>query len=81
MFRTFSGSWRFEEKDGGCEVHFRYNFTCRPKLLARPTACGPRTPRLLRWTPAEWHAPLPQHWFRGEGSNPYMQDQNLPSYH
>ena len=19
--------------------------------------------------------------FRGEGSNPYMQDQNLPSYH
>jgi len=36
IFRTFSGSWRFEEKDGGCEVHFRYNFSCRPKLLARP---------------------------------------------
>lgn len=34
FFRTFSGAWRFEERDGGCDVHFRYNFTCRPRLLA-----------------------------------------------
>ncbi|MGB8860877.1 MAG: SRPBCC family protein [Ilumatobacteraceae bacterium] len=34
FFRTFSGAWRFEERDDGCDVHFRYNFTCRPRLLA-----------------------------------------------
>jgi Polyketide cyclase / dehydrase and lipid transport len=35
MFRTFSGSWRYAEVDAATtEVAFRYNFTCRPKLLA-----------------------------------------------
>lgn len=43
IFRTFSASWRFGERDGGCEVHFRYNFTCRPKWLA------PVMERVGRW--------------------------------
>jgi ribosome-associated toxin RatA of RatAB toxin-antitoxin module len=35
IFRTFSGSWRFAEvAPDVTEVAFRYNFTCRPKLLA-----------------------------------------------
>ena len=34
MFTLFSGSWRFVElAPDRTEVHFRYNFTCRPKLL------------------------------------------------
>lgn len=36
IFRTFSGAWRFDTTETGCTVHFRYNFTCQPKLLARP---------------------------------------------
>ena len=35
LFRTFSGSWRFAERDDGrVDVAFRYNFTCAPKFLA-----------------------------------------------
>lgn len=35
LFRTFSGSWRFAERDDGrVTVAFRYNFTCAPKILA-----------------------------------------------
>lgn len=35
IFRTFSGSWRFDDVDPGrTVVAFRYNFTCRPRLLA-----------------------------------------------
>lgn len=35
MFRTFSGSWRFEALGPDrTAVAFRYNFTCRPKVLA-----------------------------------------------
>lgn len=35
FFRTFSGSWRFVAvNDSECDVTFRYQFTCRPKLLA-----------------------------------------------
>lgn len=34
MFSLFSGSWRFVElAPDRTEVHFRYNFTCRPTLL------------------------------------------------
>jgi len=37
FFRTFSGSWRFEQlTPERTAVAFRYNFTCRPRLLARP---------------------------------------------
>lgn len=44
IFRTFSGSWRFHEVEPGrTAVAFRYNFTCRPKLLARPME------RIGRW--------------------------------
>lgn len=45
FFRTFSGAWRFDEHaDGdGCTVTFRYNFTCRPALLA------PMMERVGRW--------------------------------
>lgn len=35
MFRTFSGSWRFEELGPDrTKVAFRYNFACQPKALA-----------------------------------------------
>lgn len=45
FFRTFSGAWRFDERpDGvGCTVTFRYNFTCRPALIA------PVMERVGRW--------------------------------
>jgi hypothetical protein len=49
IFRTFSGAWRFEPltdtagNERGCTVTFRYNFTCRPKLLA------PLMERVGRW--------------------------------
>jgi hypothetical protein len=34
IFRTFSGAWAFTATADGCDVVFRYNFSCRPKLLA-----------------------------------------------
>ncbi len=35
IFRTFSGSWRFTELDDGrVDVAFRYNFACKPTILA-----------------------------------------------
>ncbi len=35
IFRTFSGSWRFTERDDGrTDVAFRYNFTCKPAVVA-----------------------------------------------
>lgn len=35
FFRTFSGSWRFEELGPDrTRVAFRYNFACRPKVVA-----------------------------------------------
>jgi hypothetical protein len=44
VFRTFSGSWRFQPRDGGgCDVAFRYSFTCRPRL------CATRMERIGRW--------------------------------
>ncbi len=39
-----------------------------------------RTPEMAG-TSTTTTAPARSNWFRGEGSNPYMQDQNLPSYH
>ena len=44
IFRTFSGSWRFEALGPDrTSVAFRYNFTCRPKPLA------PLMERIGRW--------------------------------
>ncbi len=35
IFRTFSGSWRFSERDDDrVDVAFRYNFACAPRWLA-----------------------------------------------
>jgi hypothetical protein len=35
FFAAFSGAWRFDGlPDGRCKVTFRYNFTCRPRVLA-----------------------------------------------
>jgi hypothetical protein len=34
IFRTFSGAWAFSATPNGCEVVFRYNFSCQPKLTA-----------------------------------------------
>jgi ribosome-associated toxin RatA of RatAB toxin-antitoxin module len=44
IFRTFSGSWRFEALGPDrTAVAFRYNFSCRPRLLA------PVMERIGRW--------------------------------
>ena len=44
IFRTFSGSWRFEALGPDrTTVAFRYNFACRPKALA------PAMERVGRW--------------------------------
>jgi hypothetical protein len=43
FFRTFSGAWRFDDRNGACTVTFRYNFTCRPRLAA------PLMERAGRW--------------------------------